>query len=126
MLLGCALTVLLLGNTHLDSLFFHRAVANFSFQIKPGASPAVLFPRAGPYDRRLGYADMPSLIQHLQARNFEIVRQAVQSSALLRFTDRVGHAVYHEKSQAGLVLKDSSGDTLEAASYPSAVYRSFE
>jgi membrane peptidoglycan carboxypeptidase len=126
LLLGCALTVLLLGNTHLDSLFFHRAVANFSFQIKPGASPAVLFPRAGPYDRRLGYADMPSLIQHLQARNFEIVRQAVQSSALLRFTDRVGHAVYHEKSQAGLVLKDSSGDTLEAASYPSAVYRSFE
>ena len=126
MLLGCALTVLLLSNTHLDSLFFHRAVANLSFQIKPGASPAVLFPRAGPYDRRLGYADMPSLIQHLQARNFEIVRQAVQSSALLRFTDKVGHAVYHEKSQAGLVLKDSSGDTLEAASYPSAVYRHFE
>ena len=126
MLLGCALTVLLLSNTHLDSLFFHRAVANLSFQIKPGASPAVLFPRAGPYDRRLGYADMPSLIQHLQARNFEIVRQAVQSSALLRFTDTVGHAVYHEKSQAGLVLKDSSGDTLEAASYPSAVYRRFE
>ena len=126
MLLGCALTVLLLSNPHLDSLFFHRAVANLSFQIKPGASPAVLFPRAGPYDRRLGYAYMPSLIQHLQARNFEIVRQAVQSSALLRFTDTVGHAVYHEKSQAGLTLKDSSGDTLEAASYPSAVYRSFE
>jgi membrane peptidoglycan carboxypeptidase len=126
LLLGCALTVLLLSNAHLDSLFFHRAVANLSFQIKPGASPAVLFPRAGPYDHRLGYADMPSLIQHLQARNFEIVRQAVQSSALLRFTDTVGHAVYHEKSQAGLVLKDSSGDTLEAASYPSAVYRRFE
>jgi membrane peptidoglycan carboxypeptidase len=126
LLLGCALTVLLLSNTRLDSLFFHRAVAKLSFQIKPGASAAVLFPRAGPYDHRLGYADMPSLIQHLQARNFEIVRQAVQSSALLRFTDTVGHAVYHEKSQAGLVLKDSSGDTLEAASYPSAVYRRFE
>ena len=69
---------------------------------------------------------MPSLIQHLKARNFEIVRQAVQSSALLRFTETVGHAVYHEKSQAGLMLKDSSGDTLEAASYPSAVYRRFE
>jgi membrane peptidoglycan carboxypeptidase len=126
LLLGCALSLLLLSNTRLDSLFFHRAVAKLSFEIKPGASPAVLFPRAGPYDRRLGYAYMPSLIQHLKARNFEIVRQAVQSSALLRFTDTVGHAVYHEKSQAGLVLKDSSGDTLEAASYPSAVYRRFE
>ncbi len=105
---------------------FHRAVADLRFEIKPGASPAVLFPHAGPYDRRLGYAYMPSLIQRLKARNFEIVRQAVQSSALLRFIDAVGYAVYHEKSQAGLVLKDSSGRTLEAASYPSAVYRRFE
>ncbi len=126
LLLGCALTVLLLGNTRLNSLLFHRAVADLRFEIKPGASPAVLFPHAGPYDRRLGYAYIPSLIQHLKARNFEIVRQAVQSSALLRFTDAVGYAVYHEKSQAGLVLKDSSGETLEAASYPSAVYRRFE
>ena len=47
LLLGCALTMLVLGNAHLDSLFFHRAVAKLSFEIKPGASPAVLFPRAG-------------------------------------------------------------------------------
>jgi membrane peptidoglycan carboxypeptidase len=126
LLLGCALTMLLLSNTHLDSLFFHRAVADLRFEIKPGASPAVLFPRAGPYDRRLGYAYIPSLIQRLKARNFEIVSQAVPSSALLRFTDAVGYAVYHEKSQAGLVLKDSSGRTLEATPYPSAVYKRFE
>ena len=69
---------------------------------------------------------MPSLIHRLKARNFEIVRQAVQSPALLRFIEAGGYAVYHEKSQAGLVLKDSSGRTLEAASYPSAVYRRFE
>ena len=126
LLLGFGLILLLLSNTRLNSLFFHRAVADLRFEIRPGASPAVLFPRAGPYDRRLGYADMPSLIQRLKARNFEIVRQAVQSSALLRFTDAVGYAVYHEKSQAGLMLKDSAGRTLEAASYPSAVYRHFE
>ena len=126
MLLGTALAILLLSNTHLNSLIFHRAVADLSYEIKPGASPAVLFPRAGPYDRRLGYAYIPSLIEHLEAHNFKIAKQAVQSSALLRFTDTIGHAVYHEKSQAGLVLKDSSGDTLETASYPSAVYRRFE
>ena len=118
--------MLLLSNTHLNSLFIHRAVADLRFEIKPGASPAVRFPRAGPYDRRLGYAYMPSLIHRLKARNFEIVRQAVQSSALLRFIEAGGYAVYHEKSQAGLVLKDSSGRTLEATSYPSAVYRRFE
>ena len=126
MLLGCALAMLLLSNTQLNSLFFHFAVADLRFEIKPGASPAVQFPRAGPYDRRLGYAYMPSLIDRLKARNFEIVSQAVQSSALLRFIEAGGYAVYHEKSQAGLVLKDSSGRTLEATSYPSAVYRSFE
>jgi membrane peptidoglycan carboxypeptidase len=126
LLLGCALITLLLSNTRLNSLFFHRAVTPLRFEIKPGASPAMLFPGAGPYDRRLGYAYMPSLIQRLRARNFEVVRQAVQSSALLRFIDAVGYAVYHEKSQAGLVLKDSSGRTLETTSYPSAVYRRFE
>jgi membrane peptidoglycan carboxypeptidase len=126
LLLGCVLIMLLLSNSHLDSLFIHRAVADLSFEIRPGASPAVLFPRAGPYDQRLGYALMPSLIDRLKARNFEIVGQSVQSSALLRFIEAGGYAVYHEKSQAGLVLKDSSGRTLEATSYPSAVYRRFE
>jgi membrane peptidoglycan carboxypeptidase len=125
-LLGCALIVLLLGNSRLNSLLIHRAVADLRFEIKPGASPAVLFPRAGPYDRRLGYAYMPSLIDRLKARNFEIVGQAVQSSAMLRFIEAGGYAVYHEKSQAGLVLKDGSGRTLEATSYPSTVYRRFE
>jgi membrane peptidoglycan carboxypeptidase len=126
LLLGCTLAVLLLSNTHLNSLLIHHAVADLRFEIKPGASPAVLFPHAGPYDRRLGYAYMPSMIGRLKARNFEIVRQAVQSPALLRFIEAGGYAVYHEKSQAGLVLMDSSGRTLEVASYPSAVYRRFE
>ena len=126
LLLGSALAVLLLSNAHLHSLFIHHAVADLKFEIKPGASPAVRFPLAGPYDRRLGYAYMPSLIQRLKSRNFEIVRQAVQSPALLRFIEAGGYAVYHEKSQAGLVLTDSAGRTLEATSYPSAVYRRFE
>jgi membrane peptidoglycan carboxypeptidase len=125
-LLGCALAMLLVSNSYLNSLLIHRAVADLSFEIKPGASSAVLFPNAGPYDRRLGYAYLPFLIDRLKARNFEIVTQAVQSSALLRFIEAGGYAVYHEKSQAGLVLKDGSGRTLEATSYPSAVYRRFE
>ena len=126
LLLGCVLTMLLLSNAHLDSLFIHRAVADLRFEMKPGASPAVRFPRGGPYDQRLGYAYMPSLIVRLKARHFEIVNQAVQSAALLRFIQAGGYAVYHEKSQAGLVLTDSSGRTLEATSYPSAIYRRFE
>ncbi len=118
--------VLLLTNDHLDSLFIHRAVADLKFEIKPGASAAVRFPHGGPYDQRLGYTLMPSLILRLKARNFEIVNQAVQSPALVRFIEAGGYAVYHEKSQAGLMLTDSSGRTLEATSFPAAVYRRFE
>ena len=126
LLLGCALTILVLSNTHLNALLFHRAVADLRFEIKPGASPTALFPGMGPYDRRLGYAYIPSMIHRLKARNFEIVSQAVQSPDLLRFIETGGYAVYHEKSQAGLVLKDCFGRTLEATLYPSAVYRRFE
>jgi membrane peptidoglycan carboxypeptidase len=126
LLLACALVTLTLGNAHLDSLFIHRAVTDLRFEIKPGASAAVRFPRGGPYDQRLGYANMPALIDRLKDRNFEIVSQAVQSPALVRFIEAGGYAVYHEKSQAGLMLTDSAGRTLEATSYPSAIYRRFE
>src|SRR5262249_13254278 len=39
--------------------------------------------------------------------------------------DLGGHAIYHEKAQAGLSLADRSGLPLYAASYPERVYSDF-
>src|SRR5260221_11564981 len=114
LLLGCVLTMLLLSNAHLDSLFIHRAVADLRFELKPGASPAVRFPPGGPYDQRLGYAYMPSLIVRLKARHFEIVNQAVQSAALARVFLAGGAGVSLGTSPAALVFWGRFGRSLQA------------
>jgi membrane peptidoglycan carboxypeptidase len=126
LLLGCGLFVLLANHQQLASLLVWRAVAQLKFAVEPGPSPTMRFPQAGPYDRRLGYTELPSLIRRLADRDFEVARQARQSPALMDFIDAGGYAVYHEKSQAGLVLKDRSGQTLETAPYPSVAYQRFD
>src|SRR5882757_4653764 len=123
---GCGLLVLLANQPFVESLFVWHAVADLTFKVEPGPSPAMWFPQSGPYDQRLGYVELPSLTRRLMARNFEVVRQARQSPALLNFIDAGGYAVYHEKSRAGLVLKDPSGQALEAAPNLPAVYQRFD
>src|SRR5260370_25853675 len=131
--LGMAATLLLLGwavayeadTSSLQSLFISRAVKDMTFTVEPGLSAAIRFPEAGPYDRRPGYAQLPSFINRLSARHFVVERQAPQSPLLGRFIDAGGYAVYHEKSHARLALRDRTGTPLEAARYPSAAYPSF-
>ena len=132
--LGLAAALVLLGwaaaheaeTSSLQSLFVSRAVKDMTFAVEPGPSPAIRFPEAGPYDRRLGYAQLPSFIDRLTARHFVVESQARQSPLLGRFIDAGGYPVYHEKSQAGLVLSDRVGTPLEAARYPGAAYPSFD
>jgi len=125
LLLGCALFLLLVNQRPVESVLVWRAVADFKYKVEPGPSPTLRFPQAGPYDQRLGYVELPSLVQRLMGRDFEVTSQARQSPALMNFIDAGGYAVYHEKSQAGLVLKDRRGETLEAAPYPSVAYQRF-
>ena len=125
-LLACAVVLAEVDQPYLEPLFVWGAVNDMTFRVEAGPSPTIRFPQSGPYDRRLGYTALPSLIQRLTARDFEVQRQARQSPALLDFVGAGGYAVYHEKSRAGLVLMDRSGQRLEAAPYPSAAYERFE
>jgi membrane peptidoglycan carboxypeptidase len=110
----------------LQSLFISRAVRDMTFAAQPGASPFIRFPKSGPYDLRLGYAQLPAMIDRLSDRHFEIERQARQSPLLMHFIRAGGYAIYHEKMQAGLTLRDRSGATLQAACYPIHAYQSFD
>ncbi len=125
-LLACCLVLFEANLPYLQPLFVWRAVTDMTFKVETGRSLAIRFPRSGPYDQRLGYVSLPSLIQRLQGRDFDVERQARQSQALLGFMDAGGYAVYHEKFQAGLVLSDRSGRPLEAQAHPSAVYSRFD
>jgi membrane peptidoglycan carboxypeptidase len=97
-----------------------------SHEIGPGPSPAIHFPGAGPYDKRVGHADLPVFIKNLQAKQFEIVQQARQSPRMMRLADHGISPPYGEKTQAGLTLRDRRAASVACLRYPERVYQRFE
>ena len=100
--------------------------AGLSFQIGAGPSRSIRFPTYGPYDKRLGYAQIPLMIERLNDRNFALQEQARMSPRMLHLLDLGGYAVFHEKTQAGLVVRDGSGRALQEAAYPTRAFQNFE
>src|SRR5258706_4316386 len=96
-----------------------------TFKAEAGPSPAIRFPKSGPYDQRLGYVALPSLIQRLTSHSFDVERQARQSPDLLDFIGAGGYPVYPEKVQAGIALNDRRGERLQTAPHPAGPYVTF-
>ncbi|HEU0157309.1 MAG TPA: transglycosylase domain-containing protein, partial [Stellaceae bacterium] len=111
--------------SYLQSLLFTRLTRNMSFGVGEGPSPSILFPTDGPYDERLGYAELPRYIKSLGEHQFAIADQARWSPSLMRFVEDGGYTVYREKPHAGLKLFDRSGGLLYRASYPERTFASF-
>src|SRR5690242_4060842 len=88
----------------LQSVLLSRATEGVSFTLADGPSADIRFPKAGPYDQRLGYAQLPAHIDALRSRHFVVERQAVPSTRLREFIDLGGFALYREKDHAGLQL----------------------
>ncbi len=109
----------------LQSVVFSRLVRHISFTVTSGPSHSIVFPQYGPYDRRLGYAELPRFINSLEDHDFAIARQASWSPALKYFVEGGGYAIYHEKERAGLSLFDRDGNPLYRARYPERTYEGF-
>jgi membrane peptidoglycan carboxypeptidase len=111
--------------SYLQSRLLSRWTGNMDFAVQPEPSQTIRFPKWGPYDERLGYAQLPSFIESLSARHFIVARQAEWSKPLERFVDEAGYAIYGEKSRAGLKLFDRDRNRLYEASYPERIYKDF-
>ena len=103
-----------------------RVAQPLHFELAPGANPTPLTPDEGPYDLRLGYAQLPGEIDRLQAAGFDVVNQARPSQRMLDLDRKGIDVIYTEKPQAGLTLLDRAGRTVYSARYPHAVYDKFE
>jgi membrane peptidoglycan carboxypeptidase len=99
---------------------------SLTFQVQPGLSSAIRFPGAGPSDQRLGYHALPEMITRLNSQGYPVTAQARMSAQLLELSDKGLFATYHEKTQAGLELRDCRGEPLFTARYPERVYDRFE
>jgi membrane peptidoglycan carboxypeptidase len=97
-----------------------------TFNVEPGKSDAIRYPGAGPYDERLGYAQLPRFIDRLEKQNYAVTAQARMSPRMLQLRDKGLFAIYREKDQAGLEITDCRGGPLYAERVPERVYPRFE
>lgn len=99
---------------------------DLTFSVEPGLDPGGLFPISGPYNMRLGYADIPSFIASLDRQGFTVERQARQSKNFQKFIRYGGFAVFPEKPQSGLTIRDRNGDKIYESRHPERVFESFQ
>src|SRR3546814_16412846 len=97
-----------------------------TFWVEEGPSDAVLFPADGPYDRRLGYVDLPGFIDSLERQGYAIESQARISDQFAWYFGRTGIAPYREKTVAGLTLLDRDGHPYFRSRTPARSFESSE
>lgn len=98
-----------------------------SFGVEAGRSDSIRFPtQGGPYDVRLGYAQLPDFQARLLAHGYVVTSQARDSSTMTSIADKGLFLPYEEKDQAGLRLFDAQNEPLFSARYPALAYDDFD
>ena len=123
--LGCGLAVHELLSSEWQADYLSKKTKDLTFKVGEGPSPSIRFPTTGPFDERLGYANLASLSKNLVARDFDIVKQAQMSPDLLALVDRRIYPPYREKTQTGLQIFDCGNSPLFSARYPERTYGNF-
>src|SRR5450830_536912 len=106
--------------------FFAVLAIKATYTVEAGPSPSIRFPQSAPYDDRLGYSQLPTLLERLKSRDYEVVKQARISSGMATLVDQGYYAPYPEKTQVGLRILDSHHDSLFQERYPKRVFERFD
>ena len=102
-----------------------RLAHDLTYRLEPGPSQAMVYPGAGPFDRRLGYSDLGTFLPRLLKRGYVIQSQVQFSPALMSYAGQGLFVPYPEKIQAGLSITDCSALPLYQFQYPQQLYSSF-
>ncbi len=105
--------------------FFHKIAAKARYQVAPGPSDAIRFPHESPYDERLGYANLPTFLQRLTTRDYQITHQARITPQMMELVDYGLFAPYPEKTRVGLEINDCRNEILFRARFPERTYADF-
>jgi len=129
-MLGTSLLLVFLVYEIRTSALQARALAavgrHLTFAVERGQSGEILYPSEGPYDSRLGYAKLPSILPKLKTAGYEIESQVRWSPWMRRVIGQGVYPIYREKNQAGLSVLDQTGQPLFTALYPQRIYPNFE
>jgi membrane peptidoglycan carboxypeptidase len=122
----CLLMAQEMSTSAYQAHFFAYLARKATYTVGAGPSPSIRFPLSAPYDDRLGYAQLPVLLDKLKTRDFEIVKQTRISQGMAAIVDNGYFAPYPEKTQVGLRILDSHNDPLFQARYPKRVFERFD
>lgn len=111
--------------SHWQSRQLSGLARDLTYSLEPGASDAIVYPGAGPFDRRLGYSDLGTFTERLIKRGYVIEAQAHFSKPLLDFVHDGFFVPYAEKIQAGLSITDCRAVPLYEYRYPQQLYADF-
>ncbi|MGL4319046.1 MAG: transglycosylase domain-containing protein [Pseudomonas sp.] len=114
-----------LRTAELQAREFSQYATRLTYSLQPGPSEAIRFPADGPFDKRLGYAYLPLLLERLQQRAYLISAQNRFSPALLDYSQRGYFPPFAEKNQAGLTISDCRGLPLYQFRSPQQLYARF-
>ncbi|UZE28131.1 transglycosylase domain-containing protein [Pseudomonas asplenii] len=112
-------------NAKLQAREISRFASDLDYSMAKGPSDSMLYPGAGPFDKRLGYSDLGLFLGRLTKRGYLIEAQARFSPALLDYSKAGFFVPYAEKIQAGLSITDCRGTDLYQYNYPQQLYASF-
>lgn len=110
----------------LQSRWFHDLASRATYHVEPGPNPSPRLPNDGPYDLRLGYARLGTMVEAATSAGFAVVSQARLSEGFHYLLDQGSFPIYREKDQAGLVLLDRSGRPFLESLYPRQAYTAFD
>ncbi|MFM5659338.1 transglycosylase domain-containing protein [Aeromonas veronii] len=110
----------------LQSQEISRYAAKLTYQVEPGQSKQIAFPEDGPFDKRLGYVQLPMMQERLLQRGYEVSKQVHFSDALYDYASRGFFVPYTEKVQAGLTLHDCRAEPFYQFKYPTHHYPDFD
>jgi membrane peptidoglycan carboxypeptidase len=93
----------------IQSWLFTRTNKQLSYQISPGRSWSIAFPRSAPFDDRRGYSKLPALRPRIEAQGYRITQQVHQSEAMINLINRGISPPYAEPPATGLDIRGTDG-----------------
>ena len=103
-----------------------RLAASLTYTLEPGPSEAIVYPGAGPFDKRLGYSALGEFLPRLLKRDYRVQAQTRFSGALMEYNNHGFFVPYAEKTQAGLSITDCRAAPLYQFNYPQQLYARFD
>ncbi len=109
----------------LQAKLFSGYAAELHYRVANGPSDKIVFPKKGPYDLRLGYVQLPTLLDKLKQSGMVISSQARFNQSLRNYAEKGFYIPYNEKSQAGLTILDATQQSMYKMINPKRVYRDY-